>query len=61
MLGKEPTLIIQSVVLALNVVQTAAIPMTTLAHTLIGAGVIGLGAMVNRSQVTPAGPGPAKA
>jgi hypothetical protein len=53
-LGKEPTLIIQSVVLALNAIQISALSIPIWAHTLTSALVIGLGAILTRSQVTPA-------
>jgi hypothetical protein len=52
-LGREPTLIIQGVVLALNAVQVAAISMPDWAHTLIIVVSVALGALLNRSQVTP--------
>lgn len=53
-LGKEPTLIVQGVVTALTAVQLAAISMSSTAHTIIAAVVIGLGAVVNRQLVSPA-------
>lgn len=53
MLGREPTLIIQCIVLALNAIQLSAISMSTAAHTIVAVLVIGLGAIVNRSQVSP--------
>ena len=52
-LGKEPTLIVQGVVAALIVVQSAAIPMAEWAHTLIAVLIVALGALVNRQAVTP--------
>lgn len=54
----EPTLIISAIVAALEVAQVAVVPMPTWLHGVIAALVVGLGALVNRSQVTPA-PAPA--
>lgn len=53
MLGPEPTLIIYAVLAAVNAVQVAAIGMATWLHVVILAVTAGLGAVVNRSQVTP--------
>lgn len=57
-LGKEPTLIIQTIVAVLNAVQIAAISLPLWAHTVIVVVTIALGALVNRANVTPASPTP---
>lgn len=54
MLGSEPTLIIQAVVAALVAVDAAAITMPAWLHTVIAVLIIALGAVVTRSQVSPA-------
>lgn len=54
-MGREPTIIIQSVVAALNAVQLAAISMPTWTHIVALALIVGLGTYINRGQVTPVG------
>lgn len=58
-LGKEPTLIIQSIVAAATAIQVAAISMSPLAHMIVAIVVIAGGALVNRQVVTPAKAKPA--
>lgn len=58
MLGPEPTLIIQAVVamlVAANTIltTTSALPLPPWVSTVISIVLVGLGALVNRSQVTP--------
>jgi hypothetical protein len=55
----EPTLIIWTIWTVLNAVQSAAIGMPAWAHTLILVVTAALGAVLNRSQVSPVSPGPA--
>src|SRR5437763_1463430 len=57
MLGPEPTLIIQAVVAALIAANTAISSQTNVpwwVSVAISAVIVGLGALINRSQVTPA-------
>lgn len=53
-LGREPTLIIYLVLLALNTVQTEVISMPAWLHSTIVVVTTVLAALINRSQVTPA-------
>jgi hypothetical protein len=52
--NREPTLIIQAIVAALIAVDAAVLTLPAWAHTLIAVLIVGLGAIVNRSKVTPA-------
>lgn len=51
-MSKEPTLIIQGVVAALTAAQWA-LPLNSTWHGIFTVALIGLGAVVNRSQVQP--------
>lgn len=52
-LGREPTLIVYSLLAALNAVQWAAISTPTWVHILVLAVTAGLAAFVNRAAVVP--------
>jgi ABC-type uncharacterized transport system permease subunit len=54
MLGREPTLIIGAIVAALVAVDAAALGLPGWVRTVIAVLIVALGAIVNRSRVTPA-------